>query len=147
MLVCSLERQVPYSALQMFDLVLDVERYHEFMPFTFRAQVVGRDNNSLATTQNLNIGPIPLRFDSRAHFRRPNWIEVRSSSAQFRDFIIEWAFNGTDGVCRVQVRVECTPRSLLLTVLLTPWIGMFTSSLINAFETRAQAVYGRLPVR
>lgn len=81
---CREERRVPYRAAQMFDLVLDVERYREFMPFGFDAEIIRRATGRLWGHQALRLGPISVRFDTRVRYRRPDWIVVLSSGGPSR---------------------------------------------------------------
>lgn len=115
------------------------------MPFVFEAKIVGRDADELLATQTLHIGPVALHFESQAFFHRPDWIEIRSTSTQFQDFVIAWTFKDTREGCDIHVRVDCTPRSMLLSTLIAPWFDAFAGSLVNAFEKRAAAVYGTAP--
>ena len=139
---CSLERQVPHSPEQMFDLVIDIERYREFMPFTFEARITDRTADSLLANQTVGIGPVALRFASEARFRRPDWIEIKSATSQFRSFTIDWRFADLPEGSRIHAHVDCTPRSAVLEALIEPWIGGFPEGLVKAFEARAAALYG-----
>lgn len=127
----------------MFDLVIDVERYREFMPFTFEAKITGRTADRLLANQTVGIGPATLRFASEARFQRPDWIQIRSATSQFRNFSIDWQFEPAPGGCRIHVQVDCTPRSAVLEALIEPWIQTFTEGLVAAFERRAAGLYRR----
>jgi len=141
--VCTLQRHVPFSAEQMFDLVIDVERYREFMPFEFDAHVIERSTDSLLSSQALRIGPVPLKFNTSASFHRPDWIRVISTGGPFKYFLIAWSFTSQGQGCDIRARVECTAGSSLLAPLLTPWVEAFTRDLISAFEKRAAETYTR----
>ena len=41
------KRKVPYSPLKMFDLVADIEKYPEFLPWCIASRVISNDNNIL----------------------------------------------------------------------------------------------------
>lgn len=141
--VCTLERHLPFSAEQMFDLVIDVEHYQDFMPFEFCARIIERGTEAMRTSQTLRIGPIPFKFESRTTFCRPEWLRVISTSSPFKYFSIAWTFTRRGQECAIRAHVECTADSLLLTALLTPWMEPFTHSLIFAFERRATEIYAR----
>jgi coenzyme Q-binding protein COQ10 len=138
---CSLERRVPFSPEQMFDLVIDVERYREFMPFEFDAHIIERGTDSLLSSQALRIGPMPLKFNTNASFQRPDWIRVVSTSRPLKYFLIAWTFTRLAEGCSIRAQVECTADSPLLAALLEPWVEAFTHSLISAFERRASEIY------
>lgn len=144
--VSAVERHVPYSAAQMFDLVVDVERYREYIPFTFEARIIRRTADTIFAIQTISIGPLTLRFESQATFHRPDWIQIRSDNRQFRDFVIGWRFTDRNHGCEVATRVDCTPHSRVLGTLITPWLAGFTENLVSAFEQRAAAIYGNSPI-
>ncbi|HAQ00041.1 MAG TPA: ubiquinone-binding protein, partial [Rhodospirillum rubrum] len=68
------ERFLPFSDLQMFTLVADVERYPQFVPWWIAARVIdsrpapagdGPDAKIYRTDQVIGMGPVRLRFTSR----------------------------------------------------------------------------------
>jgi len=138
----SLERHLPHSPEQIFDLVIDIERYREFMPFTFEAKITGSTANRLLANQTVHIGPAALRFASEARFHRPDWIQIKSTTSQFRNFSIDWKFNPAPEGCRIHAQVDCVPRSAVLEALVDPWIEPFAEGLVSAFEQRAASLYG-----
>ncbi|MGA9855609.1 MAG: SRPBCC family protein [Gammaproteobacteria bacterium] len=138
---CTLERQVSYSADQMFDLAIDMESYHDFMPLEFGGHIIERGLDTLKASQAIHIGPIRLTFESSASFRRPEWLRVESTSRPFNKFLIAWTFTRMERGCSVRVQVDCTTRSPLLGALLAPWMEIFTRESISAFERRATEIY------
>ena len=128
----------------MFDLVVDVERYQDFMPMDFSARIIKRDTENILAKQTLHIGPMSLGFESSANFRRPEWIRIESTSEPFSKFLIAWNFVRVEHGCNVRVRVDCTTHSVPLSALLTPWIETFTRVLISAFERRAAEIYAHV---
>lgn len=129
----------------MFDLVIDVERYREFIPFTFEARITRRTADTLFAVQTLGIGPLTLRFESQAQFQRPDWINIKSDNRQFRNFVIGWRFTDRDHGCDVETRVDLAPHSRVLAALIAPSLAGFTENLAAAFERRAAAVYSGSP--
>ncbi|HVC28902.1 MAG TPA: type II toxin-antitoxin system RatA family toxin [Gammaproteobacteria bacterium] len=138
---CSLERHVPYSAEQMFDLVIDVERYQNFMSLEFSARIIERGTASVRASQTMRIGPLSLKFESDASFQRPDWIRIESNSRPFSYFQIAWTFAGLGQGCNISIRVDCTAHSPLLEALLAPWMETFAGNLVSAFERRAAEIY------
>ena len=68
-----IQRQLlPYNAEQMFDLVADVERYPEFLPWVIDARVRRHDPRTLFVSMTVASGPLRKRFTTRAVLDRPN---------------------------------------------------------------------------
>ncbi len=141
----SLERPIPYSPEQMFDLVIDIEHYQDFMPLEFSARVTERHAGRILAHQSLRIGPMNLSFASTALFHKPDWIRIESSSSPFSYFLLAWKFTRLERGSCVQIEVDCNTRSATLAMFLGPWLEAFTGKLISAFEKRAHDIYGRIP--
>ena len=75
----SRQSQLPYSAELLFELVLDVERYPEFVPGWHAVQILERNGNTLSVAQTFAIGPLTWRFTSHATFERPTRITIEST--------------------------------------------------------------------
>lgn len=140
--VSNFDRRVGYAPEKMFDLVLDVERYREFMPFGFTAQVLHRGAEEVLSSQRLSIGPFELGFETRALYHRPDWISIKSDAAAFRRFALDWTFTAAPGGCEIRASVDLLPRSLLLGTLLAPWIPRLADNMVATFEHRAFNLYG-----
>lgn len=134
-------RLLPFTAEQLFDLVLDIERYPEFVPGYGRARVVQRGESWLTVEQSLGIGPATVPFRSRAEFERPQHIVVQATDGPFRRLIVEWRFAPEPGGCRVTFRVEYLLHGLLAP-LVGGWLELTAPHLLAAFARRAERIYG-----
>ena len=69
-------RNLPYSPEQLFDLVADVKRYQEFLPWVAATRI--RSDSETAMIADLVVGFRALKetFTSRVHKRRPHEIEI-----------------------------------------------------------------------
>jgi coenzyme Q-binding protein COQ10 len=69
-------RRVPHSADEMFDLVADVERYHEFVPLCVRHAILSRETRGeieiLMTDMTVACGIYRESFKSRVTLDRAN---------------------------------------------------------------------------
>ncbi len=62
---------LPYRAEQLFDLVADVGRYPEFLPWCAGARVVSRSETELVAILTIGFGPFRESFTSRVALERP----------------------------------------------------------------------------
>lgn len=138
----AIERHVPFSATQMFDLVLDVEHYADFMPLEYRVTALERAADELRSRQTLRLGPIRVGVDSHARYRRPDWIAVDFSGGPFRTLRIDWTFASVNGGCQVRAQVSYKIGSPFLQPFFAPWVSRFIRGLVSAFEQRAADLYG-----
>jgi ribosome-associated toxin RatA of RatAB toxin-antitoxin module len=132
---------VPYSAEQMFDLIEQVERYPEFLPWCTRTQLVERSDDIVAATVEVGFRDLHVRVTTRNEKRRPEWMAIRIQDGSFRHFVGEWKLQplGTLG-CRIDfsLRYEL---ALHTETLAGPLIDRAANQMVDAFVRRAEAVY------
>ena len=135
--------RLPYSAEQMFDLAVDIERYPEFLPQWSAAKVRKHDGGTLTVDQELDIGIQTLRFTSHATVQHPQRLQIRSSQPPFKSMLIDWRFSSAaDGGCLVTLAVELDMRSMLLEAAVGKFMQMMTSDIFSRFRQRAHELYG-----
>ena len=66
MVTYSHKLRLKYTPAQLFDLVADVERYPEFMPWTITTRVRRRTNRVIWTDLTIGTGIIRKRFSTVA---------------------------------------------------------------------------------
>jgi coenzyme Q-binding protein COQ10 len=136
-------RIVPYSAEQLFDLVLDIEKYPEFLPWCIAARVNSQSKNDLNADVMVGYKVFRENFSSRVHFTKPKEIEVEYLKGPMRHLHNKWVFkNLKQGQCQVDFYVDFTLKSKLLENLVDQFFQRALMKMINAFEARAMEVYG-----
>jgi coenzyme Q-binding protein COQ10 len=135
-------RQLPYSAEQMFDLVADVARYPEFLPWVVGARV--RSNTEREMIADLLVGFNALRekFTSRVLKTRPLEIKVHYLDGPMRDLDNVWQFRNTEGGCELDFKVQFTFRNAMFEQLAGQYFDRAFRKMVTAFEQRADALYG-----
>jgi len=140
-------RRLPYSAEQMFDLVADVARYPEFLPWVVATRV--REDGEDAMTADMLVGFKALRekFTSRVVKRRPHELRVHYVDGPLRDLDNIWVFrdqpqaDGTKG-CEIDFSVDFTFKNMMFEALAGQYIDRAFRKMVEAFETRAGELYG-----
>ena len=129
--------RLPYAAEQVFELLLDVESYPEFVPGWHSVLIRQRGGNTLSVEQVLRIGPLSWRFTSTATFERPTRITIESTAAPFQRLVLDWRIKSTAGGSVVELDVACAFRSARLERLSRTMTPVMTDGIIAAFERRA----------
>lgn len=138
----TIERRLPFSSEQLFDLAADVERYPEFLRWWIAARIGERHANVYYTDQALGLGPIRIRFTSKTVLHRPRSIDVTSNDSVFRHFKLTWLFDSEpDDGCRVGLTVELELRSRLLQAMAEHVLSNTPSDIVAAFEAQARRLY------
>ena len=133
---------LPYSVEQLFDLVADVERYPEFLPWMPSCRIVERGPDSVSVEMLLELGPLQQRFHSRAVLERPKRIDISSSDSPFESFTQTWQFIPDGGHAVVEYLCDFTLRSHFLEAIVSPLMDEAIRATVEAFEQRARQVYG-----
>ncbi|PKB25489.1 coenzyme Q-binding protein COQ10 [Novosphingobium kunmingense] len=136
-------RRLPWSAQQMYDLVADVGRYAEFLPWVVATRV--RSDNETEMVADMMVGFKALRekFTSRVIKNRPERIEVIYVDGPMRDLDNVWHFRALDdGGCEVDFCVDFTFRNAVFEALAGQYFDRAFRKMVNAFEARAEALYG-----
>jgi coenzyme Q-binding protein COQ10 len=136
-------RNLPYTAEQLFDLVADVKSYQEFLPWVAAVRV--RSNSETDMIADLVVGFRALKetFTSRVHKRRPNEIVIDYIEGPLKYLHNSWKFEpdgrgGTD----VHFCVDFAFKSRIFETLAGQMFDRALRRMIGAFEDRAHALYG-----
>jgi coenzyme Q-binding protein COQ10 len=136
-------RILPWTAAQMFDLVADVGRYSEFLPWISQVRV--RSDSEHEMVADLIIGFKGLResFTSRVTKSRPKALKVDYVDGPLKFLYNEWTFNDLEtGGCTVEFTVDFAFKSKLFEALAGQVFDRALRKMIDAFIARAAALYG-----
>ncbi len=136
-------RILPWSAAQMFDLVADVARYGEFLPWVIATRVRSDSDEAMIADMLVGFSAVREKFTSRVVKQRPERIEVIYVDGPMRDLDNVWQFRDLPkGGCEVSFSVRFTFRNALFEKLAGQYFDRAFRKMVNAFEERAAALYG-----
>ncbi len=145
-------RRVGHSAEEMFALVAEVERYPEFVPFCETLQVRGRRSEGEKTVlvADMTVGYKLLRetFTSKVTLDRPA-LEIRADylDGPFRALENSWTFTPLpEGGSTISFCIQYEFRSRALALLMGAMFDRVFRTFADAFEKRADQVYGKAAV-
>jgi coenzyme Q-binding protein COQ10 len=127
---------------QVFDLVADVGKYPQFLPWCVAAKVRSRTQTEQVADLTIGFGPFRESFTSRVIMDRPNLIKVRYENGPFRYLNNQWKFQPDPRGCKVDFFVDFEFRSKLLQAAIGVVFNEAVRRMVNAFLKRAQDVYG-----
>lgn len=131
-------RRLLYPARRMFELVLDIERYPEFVPGYRSARILRRDNNQLEVMQTVEFAGFGFEYRSLARFESRGSIHIASTDEPFDHFETDWRFAALAGGCRADCSVDWRFSNTAIAVLSEPLIADFTRRMLDAFMARAR---------
>ena len=133
---------LPYSPEQMFDLVADVGKYPEFLPWCAAARVRSHDDTQLVADLTIGFGPFRESFTSRVALDRPRQVQVKYENGPVRYLNHQWGFEPDPRGCRVKFYVDFEFRSRVLQAAIGVVFNNAVRVMVNAFLKRARDVYG-----
>jgi coenzyme Q-binding protein COQ10 len=139
------KRVLHHSPEQLFDLVADVERYPEFLPWCIGARIRSRRENVLIADLIIGFKGIRERFTSEVTLDRPGMrVDVAYRDGPFKYLNNHWIFRAQpDGACEIDFFVDFEFRSRLLQRIIGLLFNEAVRRMVAAFEARADQLYGR----
>ena len=143
------KRLLPWTPEQLFDLVAQVERYPEFLPWCLAARIRRRDGDAMTAGLVIGFRMIRERFTSNVRLDRPRRIDVSYSDGPFRHLNNHWLFIPAppgpelpSGGTLIDFYVDFEFRSKLLQSLIGLLFTEAVRRMVAAFEGRARQLYG-----
>lgn len=134
--------ELPYSPVQMFDLVADIERYPEFLDEYREAKIRSRTGDTLEVDQVIALPLINLPLNAIATFLRSESIIVRSTQPLLGEMEILWRFADIASGARIDFNMSLSPPTRFGAGLAEFLMSHSAARTLNAFAERAAKLYG-----
>ncbi|GGD75619.1 type II toxin-antitoxin system RatA family toxin [Croceicoccus mobilis] len=136
-------RELDYSAEQMFDLVADVARYPEFLPWVVATRVKSNTETEMVADMMVGFKALRERFTSKVHKNRPDSIVVEYVDGPLSKLENSWRFEPLEGGrSRIHFCVDFTFRNRVFEALAGQYLDRAFRKMVGAFEERAGKLYG-----
>ena len=144
-------RFVGHAPEQLFDLVADVRRYPEFLPWCQAARVRRREGLVEIAELAIGFGPFHEKFVSRVelapeHADGPR-IDTTGLEGPFRRLVSRWTFQPHPEGTLIDFALEFDFRSVLLQQTVRLLFAEAVRRMVSAFEARATELYGKPTAR
>ena len=141
-----------YSAQEMYDLVIDVPRYPEFLPWCDRSQVVSTDESGMTAEVGLAFGGLRQSFTTHNTHVPGREVRLKLVKGPFSQLDGVWTFtpvgqeessqDAAQRACRIDLNLHYGFDNFALSALVGPVFDKIASTLVEAFVKRAEQVYG-----
>lgn len=135
-------RRLAFTPDQLFDLVADVGRYPEFLPWVVATRI--RDRSATTLTADMVVGFSMLRekFTSRVTLDRPGHIHVDYVNGPLKYLRNDWRFRAVEGGTMIDFNVDFEFHSRMFERLAGAVFHEAFRRMVAAFERRAGVLYG-----
>ncbi len=135
-------RRLLWSPEQMFDLVADIRRYPEFLPWVQAMRVRSDDGEVVVADMVVGFKMVRERFTSQVLLERPTKLHVDYIDGPLKYLKNDWHFRAAPGGCDVDFSVDFEFRNKMFERLAGMFFGEAFKRMVGAFEARAAVIYG-----
>ena len=142
----SVKRLIECSKNQLIDLVLDIEKYPEFVPFCLNAHVYETKNVGALTLiiADLTIGKGPFKdtYKSDVRFNKKNSsIKVTNIGGPLNHLKNNWSFNDHDNGTEIFFDIDFEIENKFLNIVMTKSFQFGLDKIADAIQKRAEYLY------
>ncbi|OFW80083.1 MAG: hypothetical protein A2887_01330 [Alphaproteobacteria bacterium RIFCSPLOWO2_01_FULL_40_26] len=135
---------LPYPAKKIYDLVMDIEKYPEFLPWCKQAKIVEKiSEENLRADLLINFKNLfeKYRSDVKHGKSRPDefFVDVIAIQGPFKNLVNKWKFRDLENEnCEVEFFIEFEFNSIFLTKMVGTIFEKAVTKMMDAFEVRAE---------
>ena len=141
----SVKRLIECKKDQLIDLVLDIEKYPEFVPFCLGSHVYekNKERNQTLIIADLTIGKGPFKdtYKSDVKFDKENsTINVTNIGGPLNHLKNNWKFNETKGGTEISFDIDFEIENKFLNILMSKSFEFGLNKIADAFQKRAEKI-------
>ena len=138
---------VSYTKDQMFDLVADIDRYDEFLPWCNNSKVINekKEGDKKIVIADLEIGYDQFVYTYRSEVKLhedKSQINVRNLDGPFKYLKNSWKFTTVnESECEIQFNIDFELNVSFLDILMKKFFDLAFQKMVDSFVTRANEIY------
>ena len=137
---------VERPAEQLYNLVLDVPSYPEFLPWCKASEVIEQDASRQLATVTIDAIVKEVSFTTRNTLTPYNTIGLQLQDGPFKSLNGEWRFKAlSDAASKVELDIEFEFASGALALAIKPVFLKIADTMLDAFVARAMSLDCDLP--
>ncbi len=160
----------PYSAKQLYDLVIDVARYPEFLPWCKSARILAQYDGYFEAELMISFKHVRESYVSKVTGSKADMsIKVEMIRGPFHHLVNEWRFEclgnkcesdaddaggnvkgdevlvgarQNEAGCNIHFHIDFAFKNIFLEKIIGVLFGKATQKMVGAFKARAESLYG-----
>jgi len=133
---------MPYPARVMYDIVNDVARYPEFLPWCGGAEVHQADEHSMEAAILMRAAGLNHWFRTRNRMVPGESIEIALVDGPFSRLEGYWRFTPLDSEgCKIDLMLEFEIKHGLAAALIAPAFARIANTMVESFCNRARDLH------
>lgn len=130
---------LPYLAQDLFSLVMDIERYHEFLPNCKQVTVILREDNKVVADLIVGNFLFNEKFRSDIIFHEPKRINITASGKTINKLDACWEFFESNEGCEVVFSIDIKMKNNLMQNVLFLIFEEFFEKILKAFTKEIES--------
>lgn len=141
-----------YAPHELYQLVVDIEKYPQFLPWCERAEVLSRDEEGQTARLHLAYAGVRQAFTTRNVQTADRSVRVGLVDGPFSLLDGLWQFvplplpagEGSTGIdaCKIEFELRYQFANAVLELAISPVFDRIADTLVDSFVRRAEQVYG-----
>ena len=144
----SFKKLIECKKEQLIDLVLDIEKYPEFVPFCIRAKVYEKKekDNLLLIVGDLTIGKGPFKDTYKSdvkYNKKEDSIYVTNLDGPLNHLKNKWHFKEENNLTEISFEIDFELKNDFLNIVMTKSFQFALEKIADAFQKRAEDLFNK----
>ena len=144
----SVKRSIECKKEQLIDLVLDIEKYPQFVPFCLNSKVYEKKEkgNLLLIIADLTIGKGPFKDTYKSdvkYNKKEDSIHVTNLDGPLKHLENRWYFKEENNVTEISFDVDFELKNDFLNIVMTKSFQFGLDKIADAFQKRAEELFSK----
>ncbi len=144
----SITKKIPCSKKNLIDMVLDIEKYPEFVPWCLDAKIHTNvdKKNTIEITADLTIGKSFFKETYKSYViydKSTDSINVTNIDGPLKHLENKWFFRQLGSLSEVDFNVDFELKNKILNLLMIKTFDLGLEKIADAFEKRASELFNR----
>lgn len=133
---------VLHTAAEMFNLVDDVDKYPDFLPWCGGIELHEKNDDTTSATIHIDYHGLRQQFTTKNAKTFPSSMVITLKNGPFKTFDGSWQFTElNDEACKIEFMLRYEFSSILLEKIISPVFSYIANTFVDGFVKRADVVY------
>ena len=134
---------IEHPVTRMYELVIDVRKYPEFLPWCGGVEIFEESDEILEAKIHVKFKGLNQYFHTRNINIRPTSIEMNFVDGPFKKFHGSWKFTALrEDACKIEFHLNYEFESMILEKIVGPVFHMIAGTFVEGFIKRADSLHG-----
>jgi coenzyme Q-binding protein COQ10 len=138
------EHYCEFSVKQLYDLIIDIEKYPEFIPWCTEATIIESTQESIKARLKAEFKKFCYEYTSvvtSSYSETHAVVEARAIDGPFEYLINIWTIEHFNNVTKISLDIDFQFKISLLDKIINALFSIAYEKMFDAFEARAESLY------